>query len=82
MADPIVAFYHLRQHIQECITILIILVNRFASVTSGGNVVQGTGELYAKGSSHGWSLVDASGWYNARTDNPSSRPLNRVYSSR
>ncbi len=68
MADPIVSFNHLRQHAQKSLAILIILINRFASVTSGGDVVQGTGKLYAKGSGHGQSLADAGQCYNARTD--------------
>ena len=68
MADPIVSFNHLRQHVQKSLAILIILVNRFAPVTSGGDVIQGTGKLYTKGSGHGQSLADADLCYNARTD--------------
>ena len=53
---------------QKSLAILIILINHFASVTSGGDVVQDTGKLYAKGSGHDQSLADAGQCYNARTD--------------
>ena len=49
MANPIVSIDHLRQHLQKRLTIFIVLVNRFAPVTSGGEVVQRTGKLYSEG---------------------------------
>jgi hypothetical protein len=40
MADPIVSLNHLRQHAQKSLAILIILINRFASVTSASTLIK------------------------------------------
>ena len=68
MADPVVTLDHLRQYPQECLTILIILVDRFPPVAPRSDVIEGTGKLDSQGSRHAERLARCLECNNARPD--------------
>lgn len=63
MANPVVARDHLGYHSLKDLAVLVVLKDRFTSISSGGDVVKRTGELDPQGSSHAQSLDR--NWHNA-----------------
>ncbi len=52
MREPMEARPHLRQRAQKPVPVFVVLEDRLAPIASRCHMIQGTGELNAKGSGH------------------------------
>ena len=53
MHHPVEALAGVAQNVEPVASVVVVQVNVFAPVTTGGDVVQGAGELKTKGTGHG-----------------------------
>ena len=52
VAKPIISLINVLKGVEEVFTILVVFKDRFFFITTGGDVINGTGVFYAERSSH------------------------------
>ena len=57
VADPMISLIGMLQHVQKVDAVLIVSENSLLFVTAGGDVINSTRVLYAKGARHGKILA-------------------------
>ena len=72
--DPVEALAGVAQNVEPVASVIVVQVNVFAPVATGGDVVQGSGELKTKGAGHdGESTFNAGEMLKGLTNSSSAK---------
>ena len=75
MADPMISLIDMLQHVQKVDSVLIVSENSLLFVAAGGDVIDSTCVLYAKGARHTGTLAQKMGNVKTKDLTPNMWPL-------